>query len=214
MEESKENEAIIKTIKSKIEVLNLLLSDQTQNRKKIIKELIDSYQKVQEYAKDDTLYQKELKYFLKIDEDNTNLRYKDSNSYFQLIQQELNYKLKHSNIHLSNNTEINILSSKKIDIDIKDGEKTLFKKLKKYIGKVDIFIEYKGELDNKEFMDFEEYTMIHALVVRPIFTRDSSTIYYYGGNNYKSVINAIDNIDNFAKDTGTDFNIKSYQKRK
>ena len=209
-----ENKAIINSISKKIKVLKRSLTIDSINQKKVIKELVATYKRLLEYSPDTVLYKNELNHYLQIDDDNNNLRYRSSNDYFELIQKELNNEYIHTCIKFNNDdkSEINILSETKILFDLRDGIENVFETLKRNIGKNDIFIEYKGELDNPFFIDFEEYAAEKAICLRPIFTKNN-TIYYYGGKEYERVLVAIDNIDSYSKENGTNFNASQYKKK-
>ena len=210
-----ENKAIINSISKKITVLKRSLTIDSINQKKVIKELVATYKRLLEYSPDTILYKKELNHYLQIDDDNNNLRYRSSNDYFELIQKELNNEYTHTCIKFNNDDkiEINILSEIEILFDLRDGIENVFETLKRHIGKNDIFIEYKGKLDNPFFINFEEYASEKAICLRPIFTKNNK-IYYYGGKEYERVLVAIDSIDSYSKENGTNFNASQYKKRK
>ncbi len=212
----KVNTDILKTVESRLLVLKKLLEYKDTNKKILIKKIIETYELLQKYANNDSLYSKELKYYKIIDDNNENLRYKNSRDYFSLVQKELNEE--YFSLYISSKiegspVEIKLLSSKPIELKPNQGVESLFERCKEKIGKEDIFIEYIGPLDNDSFIDFQEYASDKAICVRNISTMSGITISYYGGNDYEKVLSAIDNIDSYAKENGTDFTVAQYIKR-
>ncbi len=210
------NIAILKTIERRLYVLKRLLKSNDTNKKILAKKIIETYELLQRYANDNSLYSKELMHYKIIDDNNENLRYKNSIEYFSLVQKELNAE--YFSLYISSKiegspVEIRTLSSKHVELKPNRRVESLFECCKENIGKEDIFIEYNGELDNKDFMDFEEYALDKAICVRSIFTKDGTTISYYGGKNYEKVLFVIDNIDSYAKENGTDFTVAQYKKK-
>ena len=172
---------------------------------------------MQKYSYDENLYAEDIKFYEELDDNNKNLRYNNSKEYFNLIEKELNCTYNERNIKIcdedNNLVEINVLDNNENLLDFSNGLTSVFESIEKSIGKSDVFIEYRGELDNPSFMDFEDYANDKAICVRMIFTKDS-TIYYYGGKNYEEVLKAMDTIESYTKLNGINYNIKNYKKKK
>ena len=211
----KKNYEIINTIKTRISLLEKLLNESKENKEALINKILVSYKLLQKYSYDENLYAEDIKFYEELDDNNKNLRYNNSKEYFNLIEKELNCTYNERNIKIcdedNNLVEINVLDNNENLLDFSNGLTSVFESIEKSIGKSDVFIEYRGELDNPSFMDFEDYANDKAICVRMIFTKDS-TIYYYGGKNYEEVLKAMDTIESYTKLNG--INIKNYKKKK
>ncbi len=213
----KKNYEIINTIKTRISLLEKLLNESKENKEALINKILVSYKLLQKYSYDENLYAEDIKFYEELDDNNKNLRYNNSKEYFNLIEKELNCTYNERNIKIcdedNNLVEINVLDNNENLLDFSNGLTSVFESIEKSIGKSDVFIEYRGELDNPSFMDFEDYANDKAICVRMIFTKDS-TIYYYGGKNYEEVLKAMDTIESYTKLNGINYNIKNYKKKK
>ena len=213
----KKNYEIINTIKTRISLLEKLLNESKENKEALINKILVSYKLLQKYSYDENLYAEDIKFYEELEDNNKNLRYNNSKEYFNLIEKELNCTYNERNIKIcdedNNLVEINVLDNNENLLDFSNGLTSVFESIEKSIGKSDVFIEYRGELDNPSFMDFEDYANDKAICVRMIFTKDS-TIYYYGGKNYEEVLKAMDTIESYTKLNGINYNIKNYKKKK
>lgn len=213
----KKNYEIINTIKTRISLLEKLLNESKENKEALINKILVSYKLLQKYSYDENLYAEDIKFYEELEDNNKNLRYNNSKEYFNLIEKELNCTYNERNIKIcdedNNLVEINVLDNNENLLDFSNGLTSVFESIEKSIGKSDVFIEYRGELDNPSFMDFEDYANDKAICVRMIFTKDS-TIYYYGGKNYEEVLKAMDTIESYTKLNGINYNNKNYQKKK
>ncbi len=212
------NKEIINTIERQLVTLKDIMKSKNGNQKAVIKRIIETYELLQKYTEDDNLYKEELSYYKILDSDNDNLRYKNGNNYAKLLKKELNDEYNNFNVITkqfddNKNSMLNLILLDELDINFNDDINSLFNNLKNVVGINDIFIEYTDELDNPAFMDFENYASENALCIRLIFTQNS-TITYYGGKNYESILTAINNIDSYAIENGVNFNTKNYQKKK